>query len=67
MTNRAPNWQIRCTRCGLTRDAARVGVVRIGARSYKKLTFGWCSACRWPRFLAIERAPGGDEAATSKS
>ncbi len=67
MTDSSPSWQIRCTRCGRTRDAASVGVIRLGARSYKKFTLGWCSNCRWLRFLAIERSPEGDDAAPLES
>lgn len=53
----APGWQVRCVRCGATRAAAAVGIVRIGAWSWKKFTAGWCSSCRRPAVLAVEPAP----------
>ncbi len=54
MKGYAPGWEIRCTNCGKTRDAGDVGAVRIGASSKGKRTLGWCSGCKWFRFLAIE-------------
>lgn len=56
MKGYAPGWQVRCTKCDRTRDAADVGITRIGAAG-KKYTLGWCSNCRWLRFIAIERKP----------
>ena len=53
----APGWQVRCTTCDRTRDAAEVGIVRIGAASAGKRTLGWCSGCRRVRAIAIERKP----------
>jgi hypothetical protein len=52
----APGWQVRCRRCGTTRDAAEVGVVRVG-RSTGKVTgtFGWCGHCRGLRTFVVER------------
>ncbi|MFO0891237.1 MAG: hypothetical protein U0790_19100 [Isosphaeraceae bacterium] len=57
MKGYAPGWQVRCTRCGRTRDASEAGITRVGAWSWKKYTLGWCAHCRWLRFLAIERKP----------
>ena len=57
MKGYAPGWQVRCTKCGRTRDASEVGVTRIGGWSWKRYTLGWCSYCHWLRFLAIERKP----------
>jgi hypothetical protein len=54
MNGYAPGWQIRCTKCGATRDASEAGVIRIGARSVGKRTLGWCKSCRWFRFIALE-------------
>ncbi|MEX0885409.1 MAG: hypothetical protein WD009_03120 [Phycisphaeraceae bacterium] len=51
----APGWQLRCTRCDRTHDAAEAGLVRIGAASVGKFTLGWCSGCRRLRRVAIER------------
>jgi hypothetical protein len=53
----APGWQVRCTKCGKTRDAGEVGVIRIGAASIGKVTFGRCSNCRAWRWIKIERKP----------
>lgn len=54
--NSAPGWQLRCTQCDRTRDAAEAGVTRIGAASIGKATFGYCSECQGFRWIAIERA-----------
>ena len=51
----APGWRICCTRCGRSAPAAKVGIIRIGARSYHKYTLGWCSSCRRLRFLRLIR------------
>ena len=48
-------WQIRCLTCGRRRDAAEVGIVRIGAG--RKYTLGWCSRCRRLRCCVIEPLP----------
>jgi hypothetical protein len=48
-------WQIRCLKCGQSRDAEAAGITRIGAG--KKYTIGWCSRCRWLRCAVIERMP----------
>jgi hypothetical protein len=55
MKGYAPGWQIRCTKCGQTRDASEAGLVRIGALSWKKFTLGFCSHCHRLRFIAIEK------------
>lgn len=57
MRGYAPGWQVRCTKCGRTRDAAEVGIVRVWAASRGKWTLGWCRQCRWLRWIAIERKP----------
>ena len=59
MQGHAPGWQVRCVRCQATRDAASVGIVRVGAWSWKKFTLGWCSLCHRLSVLAIERPPAG--------
>ena len=54
----APGWQLRCTRCGRTRDASEAGLVRLGAFSIRKYTLGYCSGCgERLRLIAIERKP----------
>ncbi len=57
MKGYAPGWQVRCVHCQRTRDASKVGIVRIGAWSWKHYTLGWCSGCHWLRVLAVERKP----------
>ena len=56
MLSLAPGWRIRCRKCGLTRDAAEAGIIRLGAvgRSYK---LGYCNRCRRLRWLVCERHP----------
>ncbi len=51
----APGWRIRCTACGQTRDAGRLGLIRVKARSTEKRIRGWCSHCKDLRLLAVER------------
>ncbi len=53
----APGWQVRCVSCGWTVPAAELGIVRVGAWSYKKFLVGRCRGCGRIRFLAVERAP----------
>ncbi len=52
----APGWQVRCTRCNKTKDAADVGMIRIGAASVGKRLFGHCSNCKGFRWIAVEPA-----------
>ena len=51
----APEWRLRFTRCGKTRDAGEAGVVRIGAWSWKKFLVGRSSQCQGLRVIAVER------------
>lgn len=51
----APGWRICCTKCGRSAPLAKVGGVRIGARSVHKYTLGYCRDCRRLRFLRIVR------------
>lgn len=51
----APGWRIRCTRCGRSAPAARIGIWRIGARSWSKYLPGWCRGCRRVRWLRLTR------------
>jgi len=55
---RAPDWKIRCLKCGFTEDWGKYGIRR-GAfgRSY---TLSWCSRCRWIRCHVIEKAEKAD-------
>ena len=48
------DWQLRCTSCGKTRDAADAGAVRVGAWSIVKRTLGWCRDCGGLRIVAVE-------------
>jgi hypothetical protein len=58
MKGYAPDWQVRCCTCGLTFDAADLGMVFAGkvviGKQYKLL---WCQQCRWIRWLAVENRP----------
>ena len=56
MQGYAPGWQVRCRKCGLTFDAADLGIIRIGGlgTSYKLF---WCQQCGWLRWFALERKP----------
>ena len=49
----APGWQLRCSRCGETRDASEAGMVRIGGLMSCKL--GYCSHCGGFRWIIVER------------
>ncbi|MFA6186082.1 MAG: hypothetical protein WC770_02560 [Phycisphaerae bacterium] len=51
---RAPGWQIRCTKCGFTEPWGKYGICLAGW-SWKKFTIGWCSKCRWLRWHSIEK------------
>ncbi len=51
----APGWRISCTKCGRSAPAAKAGITRIGARSSHKYVVGWCSDCRWLRWMRLER------------
>lgn len=66
MKGYAPGWRVRCTKCNRTRDASEVGMIRVGAWSYKKYTLGWCSHCGRLRFVAIEKAPVESEKVTTE-
>lgn len=57
-TGYAPGWQVRCVSCGWIRAAADLGLVRIGAWSWKKAIVGRCGGCGRIRLLALERGPG---------
>jgi hypothetical protein len=65
MKGYAPGWQIRCKKCGSTRDAADAGMIRIGAASIGKHTLGWCGKCRRLRMLIVEPKPQSPPAATA--
>ncbi len=51
----APGWRICCTACGRSAPLAKIGGIRIGARSVHKYTIGWCRQCGWFRWLRIIR------------
>jgi len=53
----APGWQLRCKKCNAIWDAGEVGIVRIGAASRGKVTYGRCKNCRKWAWMAIERKP----------
>jgi hypothetical protein len=47
---------------GAARDAAEVGVVRVGKFKNKVTgTFGWCDNCRGLRTFVVERTPESDQ------
>lgn len=51
---RAPGWDIRCLKCGLTEPFGKYGI-RWGAAG-RKYTFGRCSRCRrWGCFVVEKR------------
>lgn len=52
----APGWQLRCTTCDATRDAAETGMIRIGATSKNKFLFGHCRHCGGFRWISLERS-----------
>jgi len=51
----APGWRICCTACGRSAPLAKIGGIRVGARSVHKYTIGWCRQCGWFRWLRIIR------------
>lgn len=51
----APGWRIYCTSCGRSAPLAKVGGIRIGARSTHKYVLGWCRGCRWFRWARVEQ------------
>lgn len=53
-------WQIRCTRCNAARSLREAGGYRVGPKPIGKRTLGWCRACRWLRWLAVELKPDID-------
>lgn len=57
MKGYAPDWQIRCPKCGKARDAGEAGFVRVKASSIGKRVLGRCSGCRRLRMLVVERKP----------
>ncbi len=61
---RAPGWQIRCLRCGLTEPWGKYGL-RLGAcgRSY---TLGRCTRCGRIRFHVIEKEESPSDASRFK-
>lgn len=58
MIGYAPGWQVRCPKCGLTFDAAELGLIRISisAVGHQHL-LRWCQQCRRPRWLSVEHRP----------
>ncbi len=51
----APGWRACCTKCGRSAPASKLGITRIGARSFHKYTLGYCRDCKWIRFIRIVR------------
>lgn len=51
------DWQVRCPRCGRTRDAREAGVVRVFAVSRGKRILARCSQCGSLRWAIVERKP----------
>lgn len=56
----APTWRICCTKCGRSVPASKVGAFRVGAKSFHKYVLGWCSGCRWLRWLRLQRDLGSE-------
>ena len=52
--SRAPGWILRCLRCGYTEPWGKYGI-RIGAKSYGKVTVRRCVNCKRIRFHAITK------------
>lgn len=42
----APDWLVKCRKCGRTRSAAEAGLVRIGKAGRTSLTLDWCPGCK---------------------
>jgi DNA-directed RNA polymerase subunit RPC12/RpoP len=55
--NTTSDWQLRCPKCGFTKNLAGTGAVRVGAVSRGKRVLGRCPDCRWFRFFIMERVP----------
>lgn len=49
----APGWRLCCTTCGRSKPANRAGVIRIGAASRHKYVLGYCSNCRWIKWIRL--------------
>ena len=62
----APGWRVRCRTCDHKRDAAKVGIVRVGKSVRAKRTFGWCANCRRLRAFMVERKPESDQQGSSR-
>ncbi len=51
----APGWRLSCTTCGRSKPADRAGVIRLGAASRHKYVLGYCSNCRWIRWIRLAK------------
>ena len=54
-TGYAPGWQLRCRKCGLVRDAAGAGIVRIGGWG-RKYILRSCPQCHVMSFQVLEKS-----------
>ena len=63
----APDWIIRCPKCGKQKPLGETGAVRIGAASVGKRTLAWYKTCRWFRWAIIEREDSSESAKPSHS
>ena len=50
---RAPDWKVRCRKCGFTEAWGKYGI-RLAAAG-TGYTIGWCPKCRWLRTHTIEK------------
>jgi hypothetical protein len=55
MVTTAHNWQLRCPKCGTTRDAASMYIIRVGWFRWPLRMLVWCSICRRLRIGIVER------------
>lgn len=59
------DWQVRCPKCGQTRDAREAGVVRVFAASRGKRILARCSQCGRLRWAVVERKPAAEAVGAS--
>ncbi len=52
----APGWQVRCPKCGLTVDAGKAVIIRIGYVGTTGRKYGYCERCDKNRWLIVEAA-----------
>ena len=55
--NAPQKWRVRCRKCGKTKLANELGIVRFGAFGSKPL-LAKCGTCKRLRWAILERIPG---------